>query len=271
MRIAIRHEFRFACDENTAHAVQHVLMTPIDTPNQKVVEWTIKMPGIEHAARFTDAFGNKALLVSQTRPEEDLFISVTGVVETSDTHGVVGRIAGDSNFALFKRFTPQTRPNGTLVNRLKAQAKAGASSVDLLHWLMNRLHEARDGSQDDGEDTPEIVAEDHAHVFVAAARGIDIPARFVTGYVLDGDTGPARLHAWAEAWDEKLGWIGFDPSANLCPTEAYVRIAVGLDADTTQPVRLVPNLPREADDVIRVTQAMMSQQQQAGSQSQSGA
>lgn len=268
MRIAIRHELRFSRDEDVGHAVQHVLLTPSDTPTQKVVEWAIRIPGIEHAAAFRDAFGNKALLVSQTRPEDDLFVSVSGVVETMDGTGVVGRIAGDASVALFKRITPQTKPNGSLVNRLKAQAKAGMGRVDLLHWLMKRLYEGRERQPEETEDAPEIVAEDHAHVFIGAARGIDVPARFVTGYVLDG-TGPVRLHAWAEAWDDGLGWIGFDPSANLCPTEAYVRVACGLDAETALPIRLVPNMPKDSD-TIEVTQAMMSQsqQQQSGAQKQ---
>ena len=268
MRISIRHEFRFATSEALPHAVQHLLLTPIETASQSVVEWSIKMDGIDASASFTDAFGNTAHLVSQHRPEKDLFISVSGVVETSDTHGVIGRVAGGPNLALFKRFTAQTRPNGNLVNRMKAHAKAGMSRVELLHWLMNRLHEARETAPEDDEGAPEIVAEDHAHVFVAAARGMEIPARFVTGYVLGEDDEPARLHAWADAWDDGLGWIGFDPSVDLCPTAGYVRIACGLDAETTAPVRLAPELERQAEDTIRVAQVMMNQQQQQQSGAQ---
>ena len=48
------------------------------------------------------------------------------------------------------------------------------------------------------------------------------------------------LHAWAEAFDDGLGWIGFDAQYQLCPTERYVRLAVGLDAETALPVRTVP-------------------------------
>lgn len=270
MRIAIRHELKFSVDDSIGHAVQHLLLTPRDTPGQKIVEWEIKMPGFDSAAGFTDAFGNIAHLVSQTRPEDDLFISVSGIVDTFDTNGVLGRLAGDAPISLFKRLTAQTRPNGNLVNRMRAHAKAGMSRVDQLHWLMNRLHEAREGQPEDDEDLPEIMAEDHAHVFIAAARGMDIPARFVTGYILADGSGPVRLHAWAEAWDDGLGWIGFDPSANLCPTPAYVRVACGLDAETALPVRMVPGLSRNGEDTVAVTQATsgQSQQQQSGTQEQ---
>ena len=42
---------------------------------------------------------------------------------------------------------------------------------------------------------------------------------------------------WAEAWVEDLGWVGFDPANGICPTEHYVRVAVGLDALGATPIR----------------------------------
>lgn len=47
---------------------------------------------------------------------------------------------------------------------------------------------------------------------------------------------PPAGHAWAEAYVEGLGWVGFDPFMNRCPDERYVRIAVGLDYRDAQPV-----------------------------------
>ena len=58
------------------------------------------------------------------------------------------------------------------------------------------------------------VCQDHAHIFIAAARTLAIPARYVTGYlVLDGGGAADAHHAWAEAWVE--GWAG---SASTSPT-----------------------------------------------------
>ena len=34
-----------------------------------------------------------------------------------------------------------------------------------------------------------------------------------------------------------LGWVGFDPANGFCPTDAHVRVAVGLDALGAAPVR----------------------------------
>ena len=44
-------------------------------------------------------------------------------------------------------------------------------------------------------------------------------------------------HAWAEAYVENLGWVGFDPTNGMCTTDAHVRVAVGLDYLGAAPVR----------------------------------
>ena len=81
------------------------------------------------------------------------------------------------------------------------------------------------------------VCQDHAHIFIAAARTLGIPARYVTGYLLiDGQTTAQAHHAWAEAWVENLGWVGFDVANRTCPTEGYVRLACGLDAGYAAPI-----------------------------------
>ena len=81
------------------------------------------------------------------------------------------------------------------------------------------------------------VCQDHAHIFIAAARTLGIPARYITGYLVlsEQDTSDAH-HAWAEAWIESLGWVGFDAANRVCPTDRYVRLACGLDASYAAPV-----------------------------------
>ena len=83
------------------------------------------------------------------------------------------------------------------------------------------------------------VCQDFAHVFIAAARHLGIPARYVGGYLYRADRpdGQEAGHAWAEALVDDLGWVGFDPANDISPTEAYVRVAMGLDYLGAAPVR----------------------------------
>ena len=82
------------------------------------------------------------------------------------------------------------------------------------------------------------MCQDHAHIFISAAREAAIPARYVTGYLLLEDQEVADAHhAWAEAWVEGLGWLAFDVANRICPTDHYVRIGAGLDAQYATPIR----------------------------------
>jgi transglutaminase-like putative cysteine protease len=80
---------------------------------------------------------------------------------------------------------------------------------------------------------------DFAHIFIAAARSRDIPARYVAGYVRrDGGTSEQdNGHAWAEAFVPELGWVAFDAANGVCATDAHVRVAVGLDSLGAAPLR----------------------------------
>lgn len=83
------------------------------------------------------------------------------------------------------------------------------------------------------------VAQDFAHIFIAAARSLGIPARYVAGYVHrncgvhEQDSGDA----WAEAFAPELGWVAFDAANGVCATDAYVRVAAGLDWLGAAPLR----------------------------------
>src|SRR5262249_49328444 len=71
---------------------------------------------------------------------------------------------------------------------------------------------------------------DQAHVFIAAARLLGFPARFVGGYkAADEGAEQASSHAWAEAHVSALGWVGFDVASKISPDETYVRVATGRD------------------------------------------
>ncbi len=81
------------------------------------------------------------------------------------------------------------------------------------------------------------VCQDHAQIFVAAARHMGYPARYVSGYLLMSDrVHQDASHAWAEAYIEPLGWVGFDVSNGYSPDERYVRVATGLDYREAAPV-----------------------------------
>jgi transglutaminase-like putative cysteine protease len=75
------------------------------------------------------------------------------------------------------------------------------------------------------------VCQDFTHIFIAAARLLDIPARYVSGHLFrrEGAELQEASHAWAEAYVEDLGWVAFDPTNGIGADDAYIRVACGLD------------------------------------------
>ena len=250
MRIEIRHEIEVEVGDGVPRAVQHLLLTPQSASVQTVAEWTLEAPGMDDAAGFIDAFGNRAHLATQTRPEPVYRITASGVVETHDLNGVVERLERDPVPALFRRLTPLTKPVGAIASKFRTAPRDGKERITLLHELMARVHEiyaagggAQTQTQGGGTQEQEqraADAADHAHTFIGAARTLGIPARYVTGYLSPENGAPAAFHAWAEAWDDRLGWIAFDCTLNTCPTDRHVRVATGLDARSAAPIRSVP-------------------------------
>lgn len=251
MKLTVTHTLTFSLG-TPVRAVQHLLLTPLNTPQQKVERWSIEMPGFAEAPTFRDGFGNRAHVVSQTRPGPQIVVTVSGRVETIDKAGVLGRLEYDPMPALFRRQTERTRPDPALV----AGLKDGPDRVALFHELMGRVSGRLEQSQSqDGQSQTQAVdlsPADAAHAFIGAARVLGIPARYVTGYLLD-DAGEASVHAWAEAWDERLGWIGFDPTCNLCPADGHIRLAAGLDAISTMPLRSAPAWTAMPLETVEIT------------------
>ena len=80
------------------------------------------------------------------------------------------------------------------------------------------------------------VCQDHAHIFIAAARAVGIPARYVTGYLVTGQgASSTAAHAWAEALVPDLGWVGFDPANCQVPDRQLRPRGGGLDAGGRRP------------------------------------
>jgi transglutaminase-like putative cysteine protease len=172
-------------------------------------------------------------------------VRAAGVVDVQDRNGVAGGLADPVPVRVFLRQTPLTRPCADI--RAVADATAGQPSIGRLHAIMAAIRDRVDytpGSTDAVTTAAEALArgagvcQDHAHIFITCARAAGIPARYITGYLLlDGDAQADAHHAWAEAWVEGLGWVGFDAANRLCPTDRYVRLAAALDAYHAAPVR----------------------------------
>jgi len=77
---------------------------------------------------------------------------------------------------------------------------------------------------------------------LAACRSLQIPARYVSGYLFGGSTPLGHdeaSHAWCEIYGgPETGWVGMDPThSSLFVDERYIKIGSGRDYADVPPVR----------------------------------
>lgn len=248
MRIQIAHTIAYAYAEPARNITQILRLTPRDHDGQHVMSWRIE-PNVDGRIRTgQDPYGNITHTFSLDGPVSEISIQVRGLVETSDLAGVVRGGVERVPPEVFHRDTLLTTPDDALRHFASDATRGAGTPLSTLHTLMNRLHEEMTCLETANRtgigavaafEAKSGIAQDIAHVFMACARHLGHPARYVSGYVAQSDQLPHAngAHAWAEAWLDDYGWIGFDCVNGLCPIDTHVRIAAGLDYYEAAPVR----------------------------------
>ena len=247
MRLNITHKTTYQYDEPPNFSAQVIRLTPRTNISQHLVRWRVEPSG--GLSAWTDAFGNVSHMLVVDEPRDRIDIIASGEVVTAETNGVLPREDGELPLEVFLRRTTQTQIDAEI--REFAQSFAGRvaeNTPDGLHQLMGAIRERVDyhtGKTDALATAIEAfasgrgVCQDHAHIFIGCARALGFPARYVSGYLYDGEQSEAYVagHAWAAAWVADLGWVSFDVSNSKSATENYVSVAVGLDYETAAPIR----------------------------------
>lgn len=245
MELKVSHTTRYAYDKPVHYALQQVRLTPQNTSQQEVISWEITVEGGEVETSYRDHMGSIVHLVSGARDTQAIAITARGEVKTTDTAGVYGKGRGSTPLWYFKRQTALTMP-GPGIDALAQHVAEARDKLEALHALSAAILLAapyRIG-ETYAETTAEAaltgsggVCQDHAQIFVAAARAGGVPARYVSGYLMmDDRVDQDASHAWAEAHIEGLGWVGFDISNGISPDARYIRLATGLDYKDAAPV-----------------------------------
>ncbi|MFG1298754.1 transglutaminase family protein [Xanthobacter sp. V3C-3] len=251
MRIRIRHELSQRLEPGTRNMSVTVRLTPRAHEGQFILRWALDLSTDSRLHPQEDAFGNICHTFSVDGPTDRLIVIAEGEVETQDTTGIVRGTVERFPPSLFLRQTDLTEPTDALTAFADAIEAPADDTLALLHALMVALHgkvKEVDGppvgdplSADAALKAGKACAGSLAHVFTAAARHRGIPARHISGYVAPDDeadgAGEGKARHWAEAYVPKIGWVSFDAGRNLCGTDHYVRLAVGLDAIGVAPLR----------------------------------
>jgi transglutaminase-like putative cysteine protease len=249
MRLRISHATTYHYDTPPSGVTQLLRKTPRNHDGQYVIDWRLDLSQDCLLHQHEDAFGNITHSFTADGPFSELTVAVEGEVDTQDTHGVVRGAVERFPPGLYLRETPLTQADQAIAEFAEAaRAETGKDTLTLMHALLTALNREIAFDTDPTHVATTAaeafalrrgVCQDLTHIFIAAARRLNVPARYVGGhlYRADGVTQQEAGHAWAEIHVDNLGWVGFDATNGVCTTEAHVRVAIGLDYLGAAPVR----------------------------------
>ncbi len=92
------------------------------------------------------------------------------------------------------------------------------------------------------------VCQDYAHLMIALARCVGIPARYVSGYLFAGGDesirGDQATHAWVECLLPSGEWFAVDPTNCVAVNDHYIRVHCGVDYSEALPSKGIYVGPR---------------------------
>jgi transglutaminase-like putative cysteine protease len=278
MQLTVRHVTTYTYTQPARGIIQLLRATPSSFAGQNVLDWRIDVDRDARLREGRDGYGNVTHMLYVDKPVRSLAVSVNGRVLTEDRAGIVQGLPHDLPPDIFRRSTPLTQPGPAIVALARSIDGGPDPALGRLHNLNSRLYETMNfdteatGTETSAEQAAAAghgVCQDFAHMFIAAARVMNIPARYVSGHLFrrDGAHVQEASHAWAEGWVGDLGWVAFDPTNGISADDAYVRVACGLDYRDAAPVAGARSGGGAEDLAVEVS--VSETQQQAQHQSQS--
>lgn len=240
MLLSIEHHTRYVYSDPVNYTIQQLRLTPQNGFGQHVKRWEIRVNGELHPS--TDAYGNSIHTLVVDVPHEEIIVVASGEIETGleviSQHQALP-------LPIYLRDTPLTVSDSqicTFAKQFKRPAHLQNQALEeLMHALLERVGYIKGVTQVttsaiEAFKLGQGVCQDHAHVFIACCRSIDLPARYVSGYLFTEDGSLMQTHAWADVYLEAEGWQSFDVSNGCRAGASYVRLATGLDYRTASPV-----------------------------------
>ncbi len=256
MKISLVHATELEYDTEVVESVMDTRVGPMTDQHQRWDRHEVSAKPAAAVRRYADGNGNAAHLVTLARPHRSLRLIMRGEVETLLEDPFASTPAG--------RLTALERLDHVSASLLVprhpgldalASPHRPAGDVGAFESVQRLMHLVHEGFAYRPETTTVFttatemltvgggVCQDFAHLLIGLCRAIDIPARYVSGYIVTGERrqephrGGGASHAWAEAYTTTHGWRGFDATNGLVAADRHVKMAIGRDYSDVPPTR----------------------------------
>jgi len=259
-KFKIRHTTKYSYETTVRDSANRVMLYPINDSLQTILHHSVSITGNPLVDIYTDSFGNQVGTFTHARPHQELMIDSRLLVETfppkdpddsmpqepqwaelstlknklefidflrQERFEALPEVQAIIEMERCKHCTPlETAKHFSDYIYTQFAYKKGITTVET---TIDEVWKLRSG-----------VCQDFAHILLVMLRLMNIPARYVSGYVCpkqNGMRGEGATHAWVEAYIPFYGWLGLDPTNNSIANDAHVRLAVGKNFSDCSPVK----------------------------------
>jgi transglutaminase-like putative cysteine protease len=259
-KFKIRHITKYVYEGSVRDSANQIMLYPIQDEHQDVLLHTVLITGSPQVDIHLDYFNNKVGTFTQSKPHVELTIDSQLVVTTLPKPMPVDNHPIDEQWRALKELKHQfefidflkQESFRTLAEvaavveeeRLK-NASPLTSAKAFCHYVFSNFTYKKgittvETTLDEVWGIKSGVCQDFAHILLVMLRLMNIPARYVSGYICpnkNGMRGEGATHAWVEAYIPFYGWLGLDPTNDCLVNEMHVKLAVGKNFTDCSPVK----------------------------------
>ncbi|MDI3318410.1 transglutaminase family protein [Pinibacter soli] len=257
---SIKHITRYSYASTVIDCTNQIMLYPVSDQLQEVKKHDLKISYKPTIELFTDYFNNQVGVFSIIRPHTELTIfSTIDVI----THPVLlpaddtpANMQWENLSFLSEQFPYMDflkidafkcyRDICDAVTQIVNEKQPPFYNAQALSAFVYNNFEYKKGVTSIETEIDDVwklkagVCQDFAHLLLLMLRMINIPARYVSGYICPKNhelRGEGATHAWVEAYIPFYGWIGLDPTNNCVVSDRHVRLAIGRNFGDCTPVK----------------------------------
>lgn len=268
MLYRVWHKTTYRYGSSVALSHNQIRVHPRSMAYQAVLNSEIQIdPQPATRRMWADSFGNTAEFFSVEQSHELMSVTATSLIDRSPPPVI-------ESIPAWKGLVSQCFHSLYSLDRMAAQfsfdsqhaysipqivdyARDSTSKFESLHEvatdLMKRIH--KDFKYQSSSTTIDTsleqlmvqrkgVCQDFAHLMIACLRSVQIPARYVSGYILTHPppgqpklVGSDASHAWVSVYFGNGQWVDYDPTNNLLVNNEHITLAWGRDFADVSPVQ----------------------------------
>tara|TARA_R110002096_G_scaffold252201_1_gene445160 strand:+ start:3751 stop:4635 length:885 start_codon:yes stop_codon:yes gene_type:complete len=261
MRLQLYHLTEFHYSAPVTDSVKELRLTPPTTRYQTCESSLITLPEVFKLSPYDDLNINRVHHFEIPEPHDKLSIECTATVSTRNKidfedlpfgfhHGHLRKCHDREECYPYIQDSAYIQRTPEIWRQALDVQGFSDDVFQTSYCIMEHIHENyqyQSGIPDLISQAVEVIesqsgfSQDFSHAMTALCRSIDIPARYVNGYLHDPTRyqnlrGSKTTHTWVEVYIEGSGWIGLDPANNKVVDETYIILARGRDYRDVAPV-----------------------------------